>query len=423
MTSRSKVEHYLKWSRERQQGRTSWFSSPGHPGRTNRQNTVAELEYLRDLPVPVLQLARLNRLEVLYNIVGRPRERGEQAAGEGRPVRRAEQPQGPMIGGLGKGCSTRRSWPGRRRTRSGSRAYIADPEADRRRRRGSKRIAKAVEEIRRKLAIANVNMLEKGPRASTATLFSIARTLAAGGGRIAEAVGRAAPRVRRCPPTDSLKFQTLLGRATFTTTWSIDQAGRFADLPRQARYGAIGPAVARRVLAGKSPRERAFRTDQAARKSRTRPFARSCSKAGKAAIDAANDPMIELARVIDTEARTFRKQFEIASGGAETAGGRRHRQGPVRPGRHRTPTRTPPSRLRLAFGHREGVHGRRQGRCPPFTTFEGLYARSKEHKNKPAVRHARPVGNAQEPPGSGSHAVQLRQHSRHHRRQLRESGH
>ena len=36
----------------------------GHPGRTNRQNTMAELEYLRDTGYPYL-LQRLNRLEVL----------------------------------------------------------------------------------------------------------------------------------------------------------------------------------------------------------------------------------------------------------------------------------------------------------------------------------------------------------------------
>src|SRR5947207_7369086 len=57
------VEHYLKWSPAGSKDGELVFVS-GHPGRTNRQNTLAELEYLRDIQYPT-QLARLNRLEVL----------------------------------------------------------------------------------------------------------------------------------------------------------------------------------------------------------------------------------------------------------------------------------------------------------------------------------------------------------------------
>jgi len=60
-----KCEHYLKWSGNGCKEDELTFVS-GHPGRTNRQNTVAELEYLRDTGYPYL-LARLNRMEVLLN--------------------------------------------------------------------------------------------------------------------------------------------------------------------------------------------------------------------------------------------------------------------------------------------------------------------------------------------------------------------
>ena len=56
-------EHYLKWSANGSAADELVFVS-GHPGRTNRQNTMAELEYLRDTGYPFL-LQRLNRMEVL----------------------------------------------------------------------------------------------------------------------------------------------------------------------------------------------------------------------------------------------------------------------------------------------------------------------------------------------------------------------
>src|SRR5262245_14225138 len=63
-----KCEHYLHWSPNGSRENELTFVS-GHPGRTNRQNTVAELEFLRDHNYP-LTLARLNRLEVLYTAWG-----------------------------------------------------------------------------------------------------------------------------------------------------------------------------------------------------------------------------------------------------------------------------------------------------------------------------------------------------------------
>ena len=46
-----KCEHYLKWSKAGTTDGELVFVS-GHPGRTNRQNTVAELKYLRDTGYP-----------------------------------------------------------------------------------------------------------------------------------------------------------------------------------------------------------------------------------------------------------------------------------------------------------------------------------------------------------------------------------
>ena len=60
----AKIEHFLTWSKNGCADGELTFVS-GHPGRTDRLLTVAELEYLRDKQFPQL-LQRLYRLEVLY---------------------------------------------------------------------------------------------------------------------------------------------------------------------------------------------------------------------------------------------------------------------------------------------------------------------------------------------------------------------
>src|SRR5262249_59572746 len=75
-----KPEHYLKWSPAGAKDGELIFVS-GHPGRTNRQNTVAELGYLRDTGFPYL-LQRLNRLEVLLGAWGARSEQNMQRAEE-----------------------------------------------------------------------------------------------------------------------------------------------------------------------------------------------------------------------------------------------------------------------------------------------------------------------------------------------------
>ena len=58
-----KPPHYLKWSKAGAKENELVFVS-GHPGRTDRLNTVADLKYLRDRQYP-FSLQFLNRLEVM----------------------------------------------------------------------------------------------------------------------------------------------------------------------------------------------------------------------------------------------------------------------------------------------------------------------------------------------------------------------
>src|SRR5579884_3340926 len=74
----AKIEHYLKWSKDGAKKDELVFVS-GHPGKTDRLATLAELEYLRDHGFPYL-LQRLYRWEVLLSVFsGRSEENAREA--------------------------------------------------------------------------------------------------------------------------------------------------------------------------------------------------------------------------------------------------------------------------------------------------------------------------------------------------------
>ena len=75
----AKIEHYLKWSKDGAKDGELVFVS-GHPGTTDRLNTVADLEYLRDTRLSRSLLQRLNRLEVLLSIYSSRGEENERQA-------------------------------------------------------------------------------------------------------------------------------------------------------------------------------------------------------------------------------------------------------------------------------------------------------------------------------------------------------
>ncbi|MEX2045368.1 MAG: S46 family peptidase, partial [Opitutus sp.] len=59
----ARIEHHLKWSENGTKEGDLTFVS-GHPGSTNRQFTMAELEFLRDVQYPYV-IPRIKRIEVL----------------------------------------------------------------------------------------------------------------------------------------------------------------------------------------------------------------------------------------------------------------------------------------------------------------------------------------------------------------------
>jgi len=363
----AKIEHYLKWSAAGAKENELIFVS-GHPGRTSRLFTVAELEYVRDRRLPYA-LERLQSLEVLLlSFSGRSDENARRAKEDLFGVQNSRK---AYIGEL---------------------AGVLDPKLVRQKQAAEKKLRDAVEESERfkdtavaweKIANAQrvigenasrYNLLEAG-HGFHSELFGIARTLL----RTAEEKSKPnAERLREYGDAglDSLQFQLFSEKPIYGDLEQLLLADSFTFMI--GKLGYSDPLV-QKVLAGKSPQERASELVRGTKVSDVA-FRKRLYEQGKAAVDAAHDPMIDLARLIDSDARAVRKIVETQSEAKQQAHGQISKARFAIEGTGNYPDAT--FTLRLAYGTVKGYE--ENGRPIPFqTTLAGLYERGAEHKNQP----------------------------------------
>ena len=372
-------EHYLKWSEAGSKEGELIFVS-GHPGRTTRQNTIAELEYQRDTGYPYL-LTRLNRLEVLINSwVQRSesnRQKGEEELFGIQNSRKARI--GGLAGLLDPALMGRKAAEEKRLRAFAEDRYSENgvktdaEEASRKAAVTAFDTIAAAEKLRATL-VKDASFYANGAAFNTA-YFGFARTLLRAGDE------KPKPAAERLPEFGDAKAQSL-EFALFSDAPHYDdfETLKLADSLTMlaGHYGMADPLVTK-VLAGKSPRDRAFELvsgtkvkDPAVRK--------KLYEGGKAAVDAANDPMIELAKLVDAKSREIRKEFETKidepkrAAYASLAKARYAMDG----------DKTYPDAtftLRLSYGTVKGYQENGQA-VPAFTDFTGLYERSKSQGNK-----------------------------------------
>ncbi|HEV2095688.1 MAG TPA: S46 family peptidase, partial [Chthoniobacterales bacterium] len=145
-----------------------------------------------------------------------------------------------------------------------------------------------------------------------------------------------------------------------------------------ARFGPDDPLV-QKVLAGKSPADRAAEVVQGT-KLKDVGVRKQLYASGAAAVAAAHDPMIELARLIDAPARAARTVFESQDEIKQQAYGEIAKARFAIEGTSTYPDAT--FTLRLSYGTVRGYEENGKP-VPPFTNFAGLYQRSAEHNNQP----------------------------------------
>ena len=342
----------------------------GHPGGTSRLLTMAELEHLRDHSLP-FRLHILNRQEVL--LAAWSARTAENARRAQRPsVRRAKQPQ-----------SLR--WPPGRLARPGidgaqsqSRGGFQERLSDaatrmgRRRRPPSVKFRDASQNLRR--PSLRYSLLESG-QAFNCDSFRIARILLRAGDERPKPNGE---RLREYSDSGkvSLELSLFSEKPIYTDVEILTLADSLTFLAGE--LGDDDPLV-QQILAGKSPRDRAVELINTT-KVRDVPFRKKLYEGGAAAVTAAADPMIELARLVDAPARALRKVADEQGEVVEQAHAAIARARNAVSGSNSYPDAT--FTLRLAFGTMKDYEEAGKS-IPAITTIAGLYQRAAEMNSRP----------------------------------------
>lgn len=370
----AKVDHFLRWSAAgAAEGELTFVS--GHPGLSERQLTLEELRFLRDVQYPYV-LSRLKRVEVLLtNWSARESENARRARDDYYTVQNSRK---AFDGGLAALQS-----PALFAARGdGEVAEINASGGDAPRDavpRALGRIAEAVADqravfIRQRLLDGRYHEALYAPDAFWCDSFAIARTL------LRSPVERVKPDGERLEEftdaaRESFELELFTEKpiyADFETLKLADSLGLLAE-----QLGAQDPLVVQ-VLAGKSPRNRAYELINGT-KVRDVAFRRALYTGGGAAVEAAKDPMIELARLVDPAAREVRKRWEEISEVKQQAHAVLERARFARGGAAVAPDAT--FTLRLSYGVVKGYT--ESGKwIPAFTDYAGLYARSVVHGGK-----------------------------------------
>ena len=371
-------EHFLKWSAAGSAAEELIFVS-GHPGRTNRQNTVAELKYLRDTGYPYL-LQRLNRLEVLLNSWAERSEGNRQKAEE--ELFGIQNSRKARIGGL-QGLLDPKVMARKQAEEARLKKFVEEQYSEEGRKTNTEEAARkaavaafatiAAGEKKRAAMIKEITLLENGAGFNS-QLFGIARTLLRYSDEMKKEAGERLPEFgeARLP---SLKFQLFSDEPIhddFEILKLADSLSTFAT-----HFGADHELV-KKVLAGKSPRERAFDLVSGT-KVKDPEFRKKHFEAKTAPED---DAMIAVAKIIDEPSRAIRKRFET-----EVDEPKRQAASALAKARFALDgTNSYPDAtftLRLSYGTVTGF--KEDGKdVPAFTTMAGLYDRSKEQGNKGA---------------------------------------
>lgn len=364
----AKIDHFLTWSEAGcKEGELTFVS--GHPGRTNRLNTVAHLQYMRDVQFPY-QLNYLRRLEVLLKVYAE------------RSLENERRAQDDLFGIQNS-----------RKARLGGLAGLQDPALMQAKKRAEEELRQAVmkdaklreqfgtawDEVDRALAKAReifltYSMLERG-QAFSAAHFSTARTLVRAAAELAKPN---AERLRefRESNLESLKFSLFSEAPVYDDLEIVRLADALSFLVERMPDAALTG----QVLAGKSPRDRAA---ELVRGSKLKDVAerKRLFEGGAAAIKASTDPMIKLALLVDDEARAVRKTYEeqvdepLRQAYAKIA-----RATFAVKGSDIYPDAT--FTLRLAFGQVKGYEEDGK-KIPAMTTMGGAYEHMTQHGGKP----------------------------------------
>ena len=359
---------YLKWSKTGAKEGELVFVT-GHPGSTSRLNTVAHLRQLGETSVPIIIRLLERREAMLKKYMTLGEEQTRRAQNELNSIQNSLKVYRGQLAGLKGSTLMARKQADETALRSWA---AANP--DRKKNYGDAwdAIAKAHQML--PTYIRERRIFDQAGGFNTTT-FGIARNLV----RLAEENQK--PNAERLPEfTDARRASLELGLYSPAPIYDDFEKLKLADsLGFMIELLGADHALVKQIMNGKTPEARAAELIDGT-KLKDVDYRKELVKGGKQAIDSSTDPMIVLARLIDTKAREMRKRFE-----SEVTGVERTNYAKIARARFESegnkvyPDAT--FTLRLAYGAVKGYmeNGKR---IAPFTTLGGLYDRSAKFNAK-----------------------------------------
>jgi Peptidase S46 len=363
-----KAANYFKWSTTGAKADDLVFVT-GHPGSTSRLNTVAHLESLRDVSIPLLLAMLESRRDMLKKYMAQGEEQTRRAQSELNSIENAIKVYKGQLAGL----QDKKLMAKKHKAEQALRASVeADPRKKQEYGDAWDAIAKGHQGFIQYAKDRRVLDLAGG---FNTTLFGLARTLV----RLAEENEKL--NAERLPEFTDARRAAIDASLNATPPFYDDfEKLKLANSLEYMRsvYGANHPLVDT-VLKGKTPEARAAELIDGS-KLKDVEFRKQLAAGGRKAIEESNDPMIQLARSIDKEARAARKRYEdevvsverssyakIARAFFDTEGTKLY------------PDAT--FTLRLSYGAVKGYN--ENGKfVSPFTTLGGLYDRAAKFKHQ-----------------------------------------
>src|SRR5215467_3837287 len=301
-----KVTDYLKWnSRGPSDGELTFVS--GSPGKTDRQFTLDELADMRDRYLPYV-LRMFYRREVLGLAYS---ERSFENGRKARDDLFGDQNNRKRYDGYLAGLLDPQIQSALEARERKLRDAIARDSKLKSTVSAYDRIKRAQAEIAKNAPVYNyleqerpITIGYRGPRALSGNLFKYARLL------VRAADERTKPNGERLPTfrdnaRESLELELFSDEPIYDDYEILRLTESLTDFASQ--FGAVNPLV-QKVLAGKSPHARAVELVSGT-KLKDAAVRKELYGKDAAALQATHDPMIDLARMIDAQARETRKIY------------------------------------------------------------------------------------------------------------------
>jgi hypothetical protein len=375
----AQTTRYLKWSVAGTKENELVFTT-GHPGSTQRLNTLAHFKFRRDVAMPFAVASNEMREASVKKWMAQSTENARQATSELFGIQNSLKSQRGQLKGLQDPALMATKEASEKRLRAAL-AKLADKQ---------KELGDAWDTIEKSLEVARQIDADRNFIANAAglnsTLFTQARQMVRAAYNPAPAEGRGAGGRggrggQAAPPAAGGQGP---GGGRGGTPPALNMARERINLTESLTFMQkyLGPthAIVKRILGDKTPEARADELLKGTRITDAE-IQLLLRAGGKATIDASTDPMIVLARSLEPDAQAVTKRYEEEVTAVQAAAYPKIGQAVFAvDGAKAYPDAT--GTLRLSYGSVKSYmeDGKK---IPPYTFFAGLYERSAQHNGQP----------------------------------------